>query len=75
MAAGKYRTAEQVDSQGLRRLRDREMEALRKEINVGLEEIDRREVIEINDEKAHEALLEDIRSRGRQRLSAGHPPL
>jgi antitoxin ParD1/3/4 len=71
VAAGKYRSVEEVVSEGLRLLRQREIEALRKQIDVGLEQIDRGEVLDIDDEDAHKALLEDIQTRGRQRLAAG----
>jgi antitoxin ParD1/3/4 len=70
VAAGKYRSAEEVVSEGLRLLREREIEALRKEIDLGLEQIERGEVIDIDDEGSHKALLEDIKTRGRQRLGA-----
>jgi antitoxin ParD1/3/4 len=74
VAAGKYRSAEDVVSEGLRLLRTREIEALRKEIDVGLDQIERGEIIEIDDQQTHDALLEDIKSRGRQRLGAGPSP-
>jgi antitoxin ParD1/3/4 len=74
VAAGKYRSAEEVVSEGLRLLRDREIDALRKEIDVGLEQIERGEVIDIDDEQAHAALLEDIKARGRERFAAGQSP-
>jgi antitoxin ParD1/3/4 len=74
VAAGKYRSAEEVVADGLRLLREREIDALRKEIDVGLEQIERGEVIDIDDEVAHAALLEDIKARGRQRLGAGPSP-
>jgi antitoxin ParD1/3/4 len=57
VAAGKYRSAEEVVSEGLRLLREREIEALRKKIDVGLEQVDRGEVVDIGDEKSHEAFL------------------
>jgi antitoxin ParD1/3/4 len=74
VAAGKYRSAEEVVSEGLRLLRDRKIEALRKEIDIGLEQIERGDVIDIDDEEAHAALLEDIKLRGRERLSVGPSP-
>ena len=70
VSAGKFRSPEEVVSEGLRLLREREIDALRKEIDVGLEQIDRGDVFEVDDEQSHVALMEDIKSLGRQRLAA-----
>ncbi len=74
VAAGKYGSPEEVVSEGLRLLREREIEALRTEIDVGIEQIDRGDVVEVDDEQSHNALLEDIASFGRRRLAAEQSP-
>ncbi len=74
VAAGKYGSPEEVVSDGLRLLRKRELEALRKEVNVGMQQIERGDIIEVDDEDSHGALLEDIKSCGRRRLAAEQSP-
>jgi antitoxin ParD1/3/4 len=72
VAAGKFGSADEVVTEGLRLLREREVEALRKDVDLGLQQIDRGEVLDVDDEKAHAALLEDIKAHGRRRLAAEH---
>ena len=74
VAAGKYGSPEEVVSEGLRLLREREIEALRTEIDLGIQQIDRGDVVEVDDEQSHTALLEDIKSHGRRRLAAEQSP-
>jgi putative addiction module CopG family antidote len=74
VAAGKYGSPEEVVSDGLRLLREREREALRKEIDVGIQQIESGDVVEVDDEDSHTALLEDIKSRGRRRFAAEQSP-
>jgi putative addiction module CopG family antidote len=70
VAAGKYQSADDVVSAGLRLLRDHNIEALCKEIDVGLQQMERGEVIDIDSAESHEALLADIKRSGRDRLNA-----
>ena len=74
VAAGKYGSAEEVVTEGLRLLREREIEALRAEIDLGIQQIDRGDVVEVDDEQSHAALLEDIKSLGCRRLAAEQSP-
>ena len=74
VAAGKYGSPEEVVSDGLRLLRDRELESLRKEVDLGIQQIECGDVVEVDDEDSHTALLEDIKSRGRRRLAAEQSP-
>lgn len=47
---------------------EREREELRREIQIGIDQLDRGKGIVLNDEKALEEFFEDIKKRGRQRL-------
>jgi len=51
-------------------LRDRRRYELRRELDAGLEQLERGEGIELEDEGALAAFFEDIKLRGRQRLEA-----
>ena len=70
LASGRYRSRDEVICEGLRLLRERRLYELRREIDVGLEQLDRGEGIEFEDEQALKAFFEDIKQRGRERLEA-----
>ena len=63
VACGKYRSEEEVVAEAIALLRERERkrDAIRKDIQVGLDELDR------GDRKTMD--IEDVKARGRQRLS------
>lgn len=66
---GMYQTASEVVREGLGLLRERDhrLEALRREVRSGFEEIDRGEFTEY-DESDIKQLAEDVNARGRKRL-------
>ena len=70
VASGKYRSREEVISEGLRLLRERErkLEALRTDIQVGLDQIAKGDVIAISGDEERLAFVEGIKTRGRERL-------
>lgn len=72
LASGRYLSADEVVCEGLRLLRDREqrLAELRKDIDVGWAQMERGEVIEIETERAHQALFDDIKARGMMQREA-----
>ena len=68
---GMYQTASEVVREGLRLLdqRDRQLEALRADIRVGLDAGERGEY-ETYDEASTPRLIEEVNRRGRERLAA-----
>ena len=72
IASGKYRSHEEVVSAGLRLLQERErkLESLRADIQVGLDQLDRGEGITLETEEAQRAFFEDVKARGRERLAS-----
>jgi len=70
LAIGQYHSAEEVICAGLRLLRERRLYELRRDIQAGLEQLDRGEGIDLEDEQALRAFFDDIKARGRQRLKA-----
>jgi len=71
VASGKYRSPEEVLSTALHLLQERErkLNALRADIRLGIEQLERGEGIPILDEAAHRAFFDDIERRGQQRLA------
>ncbi len=75
IAAGKYATKDEALTDGLRALRERqelsgaELEDLRREIQVGIDAIDRGEYEEFDETNIHK-LAEDVHRRGMERLAA-----
>ncbi len=67
---GMYQTASEVMREGLRLLkeRDQRLEAVRREVRVGLEALERGEFTEYDETNIHE-LAETVMARGRQRLA------
>jgi antitoxin ParD1/3/4 len=70
LATGKYHSADEVICEGLRLLRAQKLDLLRREIDVGMKELDRGEGILIEDEQALGAFFDDIEARGRERLAS-----
>jgi antitoxin ParD1/3/4 len=70
LASGRYQTREDVICDALRLLRERRLHELRKEIDAGLQQLDRGDGIEIEDDRSLQAFFDDIKARGRERLEA-----
>lgn len=73
LRTGMYQTASEVIREGLRLLKERDerLAALRREIGVGLKQLDRGEYIEY-DEQTTKDLAGEIKRRGRERLAQVH---
>jgi antitoxin ParD1/3/4 len=71
IASGKYRTTDEVLTEALRALGEREAEIgdLRRELQIGIDELDRGESEEYDGSNIHE-LAEGVKRRGRQLLEA-----
>lgn len=73
--SGRYPSAGEVIRDALRLLRRRsehpeqELDALRQEIQIGIEELDRGEYVEYDDRTLPQ-LVEDVKTRGLERLQA-----
>jgi antitoxin ParD1/3/4 len=70
VACGLYHSTDEVIAAGLRLLREQKLDQLRRDIDLGIAQIERGEGIELADEQAVDAFFEDIKTRGRQRLEA-----
>jgi antitoxin ParD1/3/4 len=76
VASQRYQTAIEVIRQALRMMQTAEeydkarLEALRQDIQVGLDQIEHGEYVEIRNEKDQQALLQRITREGRARLAA-----
>ena len=70
VASGKYRSKEEVISDGLRLLRERErkLDALRTDIRDGLDGLERGEGTVIHDEQSQHNLIAEIERDGRARM-------
>lgn len=75
VASGLYNSASEVIREALRLLQERDevgkirLEILRKEISVGLGQLERSEVSE-HDDQSRNTLAADIKAKGRRRLAA-----
>jgi antitoxin ParD1/3/4 len=70
LASGKYGSEAEVVSAALRLLeqRERKLDALRAAIQVGVDQLERGEFVEIADDAALHAFFDDIQTRGAARL-------
>lgn len=71
LASGKYQSVSEVITEGLRLLQEREgrLEALRKDAQVGLEQLQRGEFTEYDDNTLRD-FFQEIKLQGRERLGA-----
>ena len=72
VASGKYASADEAVSEAVRLLqeRERQLESLRGDIEIGMTAFDRGEVTAIRTGDDRRALIDDIQRRGRERLHA-----
>jgi antitoxin ParD1/3/4 len=72
VASGKFRSRAEVISEGLRLLRERErkLDQLRSDIQVGLDELNCGKGITVADQASHQALLADVEHSGLERLAS-----
>ena len=72
VASGRYGSEEELIASALRLLEDRErkLAALRDDLQVGLDELERGETIELDAAAARQAFFDRIKENGRQRLGA-----
>ena len=72
VASGRYRSEDELIAAALRLLEERErrLTALREDIRIGIDELDRGEGIDLSNPSARQAFFDDIKARGRQRLTA-----
>jgi antitoxin ParD1/3/4 len=72
VASGRYRSEEDLVAAALRLLEDRErkLAALRGELQIGLDELERGDSIDLGDAAARQAFFDRIKANGRQRLGA-----
>jgi antitoxin ParD1/3/4 len=71
IAAGKYRSPEEVIATALRLLQERErrLNGLRADLHIGLEQLEKGEGTVIADEAAHDAFFEEMENRLQQGLA------
>lgn len=72
IASGKYASADEAVSEAVRLLqeRERDLETLRNEIEIGMSAYQRGEVTTIRTDADRQALIDDVQRRGRERLQA-----
>ena len=72
VACGKYASADEAVSEAVRLLQERErhLESLRGEIEIGMSAYERGEVTAIRTDADRQALIDDVQRRGRERLQA-----
>ncbi len=70
VASGNFQNPDEVVTEGLRLLRERKLFELRQDIDAGLAQIERGELIQIQGAEAHDAFFKDIQTRGIQRHQA-----
>lgn len=72
VASGKYASADEVVSEAVRLLQERERQlgSLRGDIEIGMSAFERGEVTAIRTDADRRALVDDIQRRGRERLQA-----
>jgi antitoxin ParD1/3/4 len=72
VASGRFRSESELLAAALRLLeeRERKLDALRADIQIGLDEIDRGDSIQLADATAQQFFFDSLKARGRERLSA-----
>jgi antitoxin ParD1/3/4 len=72
LATGKYASASEVVSDAVRLMRERDarLKELRRDIELGVKQLDDGDFIEIESDAALHAFFEDIATRREQRMSA-----
>ena len=72
IASGKYASADEAVSEAVRLLqeRERQLDSLRGEIEIGTSAFERGEVTTIRTDADRQALIDDVQRRGRERLQA-----
>ncbi len=71
LATGRYQSAEEVIADGLRLLRGRKLHELRKDLDAGLQQLERGEGIELEDERSLREFFDAVKAEGRERMEAG----
>lgn len=73
VASGKYRSEGELVFAALRLLeqRERHVDSLRGDLQIGLAELDAGQGIVLNDHEAQQAFFDDIKTRGRRTLNSG----
>ena len=76
IASGKFRSRREILEEALRqfRARERKLDALRAELQAGLEQLECGEALVINDQAEHEAFVKAIKKRGRELLHDRNEP-
>ena len=70
VALGNYPSAQEVIFDALGLLREQKLDALRSAIQVGIDQLDRGEGIDIEDEDALREFFDGIEAEGRQEIAA-----
>lgn len=72
VASGKYRSESELIAAALRLLEERERkpDSLRADLQVAVDEIERRDSILLADAASQQAFFDSIKARGRERLTA-----
>jgi len=69
LSSGRYHSVDELIHDGLRLLYERKLYELRRDLNAGLDQLDRGDAIALDNEEELAAFFEDITSRGHARLS------
>ena len=64
VANGSYASEQDVVAEALRLLREHKLRQLREEIDAGLDQVAREEVLQVDSRETHDELFEAIRRRG-----------
>ncbi|HET6883463.1 MAG TPA: type II toxin-antitoxin system ParD family antitoxin [Pirellulales bacterium] len=72
VASGKYRSEQELlaAALGLLKERERKLDALRNDLQIGIDELDRGDSILLDDTASQQEFFDAIKARGRQRLEA-----
>ena len=70
LTTGRYQSADDLICEGLELLRQRKLHELRRDVDAGLQQLDRGGGIHLGNEESLAAFFDDIKKRGRERLEA-----